>query len=76
MKVAVALVLSTAVAPLAGAQQAFSPPAPSYPTAPGPERVGANAVGLELKVRRVKDAVEVVIENTGTAPPPLLCSSW
>ncbi len=56
------------MAPLAGAQQAFPPPEPTYSTAPGPVPLGANPVAVELRVRRVKDAVEVVIENTGTGP--------
>jgi type IV pilus assembly protein PilQ len=64
----VALVLGMAMAPLAGAQQAFPPPEPTYSTAPGPVPLGANPAAVELRVRRVKDAVEVVIENTGTAP--------
>jgi type IV pilus assembly protein PilQ len=63
-----ALVLGMAMAPLAGAQQAFPPPEPTYSTAPGPVPLGANPAAVELRVRRVKDAVEVVIENTGTAP--------
>jgi type IV pilus assembly protein PilQ len=64
----VALLLGMAMAPLAGAQQAFPPPEPTYSTAPGPVPLGANPAAVELKVRRVRDAVEVVIENTGTAP--------
>ena len=66
-KRAVALLLGTVMAPLAGAQEAFPPPVPSYPTAPGPVGV-MNPAPMELKVRRVRDAVEVVIENTGTSP--------
>lgn len=62
-----ALLLGTVMAPLAGAQEAFPPPVPSYPTAPGPVGV-MNPAPMELKVRRVRDAVEVVIENTGTSP--------
>lgn len=62
-----ALVLGMGLAPLAGAQQAFPPPVPTYPTEPGPVGV-VNPAPMELKVRRVKDAVEVVIENTGTGP--------
>jgi len=66
-KGAVALLLGTVLAPLAGAQEAFPPAVPSYPTAPGPVGV-MNPAPMELKVRRVKDAVEVVIENTGSGP--------
>jgi type IV pilus assembly protein PilQ len=49
------------------AQEAFPPKQPDFPNQPGPVRV-VNPVPMELKVRRVRDAVEVVIENTGTGP--------
>jgi len=65
---AAGLVVGAGLGPLAMAQQAyqqgFTPPA-AYP----PSAVyGSNALPLDLKVRRVKDGVEVVIENTGSAP--------
>ena len=65
---AAVLLLGTGLVPLASAQQASPPPAPIYSTAPGPVPLGANPVAVVLKVRRVRDGVEVVIENTGTAP--------
>ncbi|MFN9644328.1 MAG: type II secretion system protein GspD [Cyanobacteriota bacterium] len=51
----------------ARAQEAFPPPIPAYPNQPGPVRVVAPAA-MGLKVRRVRDAVEVVVENAGTGP--------
>jgi len=70
MATAAALV-PTALVPiaplLAQAQEAFPPKVPDFPNDPGPVRV-VNPAAMELKVRRVKDAVEVVIENTGTGP--------
>jgi type IV pilus assembly protein PilQ len=53
--------------PAALAQEAFPPRVPEFPNNPGPVRV-VNPAAMELKVRRVRDAVEVVIENTGTGP--------
>lgn len=55
------------VLPLAQAQEAFPPKVPDFPNDPGPVRV-VNPAAMELKVRRVKDAVEVVIQNTGAGP--------
>jgi len=56
------------IAPLlAQAQEAFPPRVPDFPNGPGPVKV-VNPAAMELKVRRVRDAVEVVIENTGTGP--------
>ncbi|MEB3301948.1 MAG: hypothetical protein VKN56_08265, partial [Cyanobacteriota bacterium] len=55
------------VVPLAHAQEAFPAKVPDFPNQPGPVRV-VNPAGMELKVRRVRDAVEVVIENTGAGP--------
>ncbi|MFM1800329.1 MAG: hypothetical protein RLZZ117_2607, partial [Cyanobacteriota bacterium] len=52
---------------LARAQEVFPPKMPEFPNQPGPVRV-VNPVALGLKVRRVRDAVEVVIENTGSGP--------
>lgn len=49
------------------AQEAFPPKVPDFPNQPGPVRV-INPAPLGLKVRRVRDAVEVVIENTGAGP--------
>ncbi|MFN9624569.1 MAG: type II secretion system protein GspD, partial [Cyanobacteriota bacterium] len=49
------------------AQEAFPPPMPSYPNQPGPVRVVAPAA-MGLRVRRVRNAVEVVVENTGSGP--------
>ncbi|MEB3318893.1 MAG: hypothetical protein VKO39_12235 [Cyanobacteriota bacterium] len=60
-------------APLVGpgsaarAQQVFPPKLPAFPNEPGPVRV-ANPAPMGLKVRRVRDAVEVVVENTGSGP--------
>ncbi|MFM9073462.1 MAG: hypothetical protein ACKOOC_08690, partial [Cyanobium sp.] len=53
--------------PVVQAQEAFPPRVPEFPNTPGPVRV-VNPVAMELKVRRVRDAVEVVIETTGTGP--------
>ncbi len=50
------------------AQEAFPPKQPDLPNQPGPVGVIKPVVGMELKVRRVRDAVEVVVENTGTGP--------
>ncbi|MEB3155824.1 MAG: hypothetical protein VKO26_00100 [Cyanobacteriota bacterium] len=52
---------------VARAQEVFPPKTPSFPNGPGPVRV-INPVTLGLKVRRLRDAVEVVIENTGSGP--------
>ncbi|MFN9631775.1 MAG: hypothetical protein ACK59A_16325, partial [Cyanobacteriota bacterium] len=49
------------------AQEVFPPRVPDFPNQPGPVRV-INPAPMELKVRRVRDAVEVVIENTGSGP--------
>ncbi|MBM5818101.1 MAG: general secretion pathway protein GspD [Cyanobacteria bacterium K_Offshore_surface_m2_239] len=49
------------------AQEVFPPKMPRLPNDPGPVRV-VNPAPLGLKVRRVRDAVEVVIENTGSGP--------
>ncbi|MEB3193735.1 MAG: hypothetical protein VKO19_01255, partial [Cyanobacteriota bacterium] len=48
--------VAAALLPEVQAQQAFTTTVP------------ANAAAMELKVRRVRDGVEVVIENTGTGP--------
>jgi hypothetical protein len=50
------------------AQQAYPPAA--YPPATTPASGGfvGSGLPLEMKVRRVRDGVEVVIENTGSAP--------
>ena len=40
---------------------------PEFPNGPGPVKL-VNPVPMELKVRRVKDAVEVVVQNTGAGP--------
>ena len=50
--------MGTALGALAVAQQAFSTPGTVMP----------GALPLDLKVRRVRDGVEVVIENAGSAP--------
>ncbi|MFN6351592.1 MAG: type II secretion system protein GspD [Cyanobacteriota bacterium] len=55
------------VLPVAQAQEAFPAKVPDFPNQPGPVRVVSPAA-MELKVRRVRDAVEVVIENTGAGP--------
>jgi len=52
---------------MAQAQEAFPARVPDFPNQPGPVRV-VNPAAMELKVRRVRDAVEVVIENTGAGP--------
>ena len=51
----------------AAAQEVFPPKAPAFPNQPGPVRA-INPMPLALKVRRVRDAVEVVIQNTGAGP--------
>lgn len=61
------MVLMPLGGPAALAQEAFPPRVPEFPNNPGPVRV-VNPAAMELKVRRVRDAVEVVIENTGTGP--------
>jgi type IV pilus assembly protein PilQ len=55
---AAGLLVGTGLGPPAVAQQAY--------TTTG--TVAPSALPLELKVRRVRDGVEVVIENTGSAP--------
>ena len=69
------LALASAEAGLVGgtanplrAQEAFPPKVPDFPGELGPVRVLKPAAAMGLKVRRVRDAVEVVIENTGTGP--------
>lgn len=52
---------------VAWGQEAFPGKVPDFPNQPGPVRV-ANPAAMELKVRRLRDAVEVVIENTGSGP--------
>lgn len=51
----------------ARAQEVFPPKLPDFPNQPGPVRV-VNPAPMGLKVRRVRDAIEVVVENTGTGP--------
>jgi type IV pilus assembly protein PilQ len=55
------------LAGMARAQEVFPPKMPQLPNKPGLVQV-VNPVTLGLKVRRVRDAVEVVIENTGSGP--------
>jgi type IV pilus assembly protein PilQ len=55
---AAGLLVSTGLGPLAVAQQAYSTTG----------TVSPSALPMELRVRRVRDGVEVVIENTGSAP--------
>ena len=55
---AVGLLVGTGLGPLAVAQQAYSTTG----------MVSPSALPMELRVRRVRDGVEVVIENTGSAP--------
>jgi len=52
------LLVGTGLGPLAVAQQAYSTTG----------TVSPSALPMELRVRRVRDGVEVVIENTGSAP--------
>jgi len=51
----------------AGAQEVFPPKVPAFPNQPGPVRA-IDPAPMGLKVRRVRDAVEVVIQNTGAGP--------
>jgi type IV pilus assembly protein PilQ len=55
---AAGLLVGTGLGPLAVAQQAYSTTG----------TVSPSALPMELRVRRVRDGVEVVIENTGSAP--------
>ncbi len=56
------------LAGVANAQEVFPPKMPQLPNGPGPVGVFKPPARLGLKVRRVRDAVEVVIENTGSGP--------
>jgi type IV pilus assembly protein PilQ len=49
------------------AQEAFPPKVPDFPNQPGPVKV-QDPAWMELRVRRLRDSVEVVIENTGAGP--------